>query len=141
MYRYLDQEIVALDSGGRFVVTAIRKWITAVADRTCPADAIAPDFLAHQMIGGLTAFHRALALITVRSRITLAFARSGCPTVAEAEAIVLSLLQAAPSQVETIAGHLLPEYLCAEMRDAVADLNAALHVAGLSCASTVDKNL
>lgn len=78
MYRYLDQEVAAQSAGARFIIENTRKWVAAISERKCPAHAIASDFLANQMIGGIGAFHKLLGVLATRASISLGFATQGC---------------------------------------------------------------
>ena len=131
MYRFLDERIAALDDGARFTVEAIRLWVSAVAERKCPADAITPLFLDRRMIGALAPFHLALTLLAVHARIQIGFAQSCCPVVAEGEALFLSLLDRDSDRMnvcEAAVSSSHAERLC----HSVMELEAAMQIAGLA---------
>ena len=131
MYRFLDAPITGLDCGARFIVNSVRCWVTAVAERKCPADAITPLFLDRRMIGALAPFHRALTLLAVHASMQIGFAKSCCPVVAEGEALLLSLLDRGSDRMaicECVVGTAHAERLC----QSVMELEAALQIAGLA---------
>ncbi len=135
MYRFLDQRLSALDEGGQFAVKSVRGWVMAVADRKCPADAIAPLFLDRRMIAALAPFHRAMTLLAVHAKMQLGFARPCCPVVAEGEALLLALLDRTSDRAAVCAAAGAAPYVEA-LQQAVMELEAAMQVAGLAPGST-----
>ncbi|QNE04541.1 hypothetical protein [Croceicoccus marinus] len=131
MYRFLDRHLADLDEGARITVDAVRKWVTAVAERKCPADAVAPLFLDRRLIGAMAPFHRALTLLAVYGRMQLGFARECCPVVAEGEALLLSLLDRTSDRRRTCLAAVNEPYVEA-LQQAVMELEAAMQVAGLA---------
>ena len=131
MYRYLDRRTDELGPAEGFVVEVTRKWVGAVSARRCPADAIAADFLARGLMGGIGAFHRILMLLNVRGLVPLGFAREGCERIAEGEALLLSILQNECCRPETLRCIFAQNHVAEVCAAAIDDFNAALHVAGL----------
>ena len=131
MYRFLDRNLSDLDEGARFTVDAIRKWVTAVADRQCPADAVTPAFLDRRLIGALAPFHRALTLLVVHGRMQIGFARSCCPVVAEGEALLLALLDRSNDRGPACEAAVTAPHV-EGLQQAVMELEAAMAVAGLA---------
>lgn len=92
MYQFVDQDLDALDAGSRFLVGSMRAWVTAMAQRTCPAHALAPVFARWRMIGGLQAFHRTMLLFNRDALETFGFCPVACRSVSEHEALILGLV-------------------------------------------------
>ena len=131
MYRFLDRHLADLDEGAHFTVDAVRKWVTAVADRQCPADAITPMFLDRRLIGALAPFHRALMLLVVHGRMQIGFARPCCPVVAEGEALLLALLDRTNDR-RLVCHAAVTDPHAEGLQQAVMELEAAMAVAGLA---------
>lgn len=131
MYRYLDCRKADLGPAESFIVETTRKWIGAVGARRCPADAIAADFLARGLMGGMGAFHRILMLLNVRGSMPLGFAPEGLMRIAEGEALLLSILQNECCRPETLRCIFTQKHVAEVCAAAIDDFNAALHVAGL----------
>ena len=92
MYSYLDRPVTTLDAGGRLLVWAVRRWLTASQQRFCPIDAIGPAFSRYGLIPALAPFHRAMILLSARTRQQLNFAPLYCMRIAEGEALLLVLV-------------------------------------------------
>lgn len=131
MYRYLDQHLNELDDGEQFTVKAVRDWVMAVAERKCPADAIAPLFLEQRLIAALAPFHRALMLLAVHAKMQLGFARPCAPVVAEGEALLLSLLDHSQDRVTACQAAVTAPHVDALLQ-AIMEFEAAMQVAGLA---------
>lgn len=131
MYRYLDHRTADLGPAEAFIVDVTRKWVGAVSGRTCPADAVASDFLDRGLMGGIGAFHRILMVLNVRAGLRFGFAMEGCPLIAEGEALILSLLQDECCRADTLQCIFGKEHVAEVCAAAIDDFNAALHVAGM----------
>ncbi|MFD1958796.1 hypothetical protein ACFSHP_06325 [Novosphingobium panipatense] len=92
MYQYVDRPLTSLDEGCRFLVWSMRAWVTAIAQRRCPAHVLAPAFARWRMIGGLQPFNRVMVLLNRDALETLAFCPMGCSHVSEHEAVILELV-------------------------------------------------
>ncbi len=93
MYDYIDRPVTSLDHGGRFLVWAVRSWVTALGQEICPATVVGPAFARCRMIGGLAAFHRTMLLLNMHGLETMRFCSLGCNRVSEHEALVISLVR------------------------------------------------
>lgn len=92
MYEFLDRPVTSLDEGGRFLIWSMRKWVSAVADRNCPAGVIAGAFRKWNMLPGLNPFLRMMALFNRHGRENFQFCALHCNHISEHEAIIISLV-------------------------------------------------
>lgn len=92
MYDFIDRPVTSLDPGGRFLVWAMRSWVSAMGTRTCPATVLGQGFAQWRMIAGLQPFLRTMALFNRKGLETFHFCALACNHVSEHEAIIVSLL-------------------------------------------------
>lgn len=92
MYLFLDRPVTSLDHGGRFLVWAMRSWVTAVGEQRCPLEAIDKAFARWNMVTGLTPFLRMMTLFNRHGLETFQFCGLPCNHVSEHEAIIISLV-------------------------------------------------
>ncbi|MGF7155777.1 hypothetical protein [Novosphingobium gossypii] len=135
MYKYVDRPLSTLDEGCRFLVWSMRAWVTAIAQKRCPAQLLAPAFARWRMIGGLQPFHRAMVLLNRDALDTLAFCPMGCSHVSEHEAVILELItslrdRGAVATRETL-DLVVAEESVGDMLDTLSKIGAALAVAGI----------
>ncbi len=95
MYAFLDRRLDDLDDGARFLVWAMRRWVSAMGERQCPAATVAPAFATRGMIAALPRFHKMMAILNRDGLETFAFAPLTCPCVSESEAILLGMFREA----------------------------------------------
>lgn len=92
MYDFIDRPVTSLDHGGRFLVWAMRSWVKAMGERTCPATEIGTAFAQWNVITGLQPFLRLMALFNRHGLETFRFCALRCNHVSEHEALILSLV-------------------------------------------------
>lgn len=135
MYQYVDRPLSTLDEGCRFLVWSMRAWVTAIGQKRCPAQLLAPAFARWRMIGGLQPFHRAMVLLNRDALDTLAFCPMGCSHVSEHEAVILELItslrdrgpQSTRQTLELVVG----EDSIGDMLETLSRIGAALAIAGI----------
>ena len=93
MYDFVDRPVAELDSGGRFLVWGMRRWVEAMAAQTCPPNAVGPAFAKWDMIEALPHFHMAMALLNRAGRENFLFNPLRCSLISEDEAMLLQLVQ------------------------------------------------
>lgn len=135
MYQYVDRPLNSLDEGCRFLVWSMRAWVTAIAQKRCPAQLLAPAFARWRMIGGLQPFHRAMLLFNRDALETFAFCHMSCPHVSEHEAVILELItslrdRGAQTTRQTLE-LLVAEDSVGDMLETLSRLGAVLAIAGL----------
>lgn len=94
MYAFVDQPVDRLCNGNRFLLWAMRAWISAAERRVCPSAALAPAFTGMGVGLMLRDFHMTMALLNRFGRDKISFSRMACPHVGEDEAVLLSLWSA-----------------------------------------------
>jgi len=131
VYRFMDRNLDDFDEATRFIIRSTRGWIRAVVSRKCPAQAIAQEFLSHNLIAGMGPFHRVLMALNMNMRLPLAYAGHDCPRVAEGESLILTLI--ADEAIAEPALDALIDRPCAvsAVMESLNELRAALHIAGL----------
>lgn len=82
MYDFIDRPVESLDNSGRFILWAMRGWVRAAAQGTCPPAALRRGFAHVNALAALPDFHVALALLNADARETLALAPIGCSRIA-----------------------------------------------------------
>ncbi len=133
MYRYIDREIATLNRRERVLLLAMRDWIVAARRGRCPVEAISLRFVSHRVVGGIEPFHAVMTTLARFGRQRLVLCCPCTPRVAEDEAILLAALVGTGA----IAGrrrdlaHLVKDRGHAGLQQQVADLDAALLLAGL----------
>lgn len=96
MYEFIDRPVTSLDHGGRFLVWAMRTWVSSMNKRECPANAVAPGFGGLGLLAGLHPFLQMMALFNRHALQNLAFCSPACDHVSEHEAIILGLVSEGP---------------------------------------------
>lgn len=91
MYAFVDRPVESLCNGGRFLLWAMRAWVSAVARGQCPPQMLYRGFTAVEAPGALPDFHIAMALLAGDAVETLALAPMPCLQISEDEAILLGL--------------------------------------------------
>lgn len=135
MYQYVDRPLSTLDEGCRFLVWSMRAWVTAIGQKRCPSQLLAPAFARWRMIGGLQPFHRAMVLFNRDALDTLAFCPLGCNHVSEHEAVILELItslrdRGAVATRETLELVMIEDSV-GDMLETLSRIGAALAVAGI----------
>ncbi|MFC3213790.1 MULTISPECIES: hypothetical protein [Novosphingobium] len=135
MYQYVDRPLTSLDEGCRFLVWSMRAWVTAIAQRRCPAHVLAPAFARWRMIGGLQPFNRVMVLLNRDALETLAFCPMGCSHVSEHEAVILELVTSlrdrGPLPTRETLNLLVAEESVGDVLDTLSRIGAALAIAGI----------
>ncbi|TDW63373.1 hypothetical protein EDF57_106335 [Novosphingobium sp. PhB55] len=135
MYQYVDRPLNSLDEGCRFLVWSMRAWVTTLARRQCPAQALAPAFAKWRMIGGLQPFHRAMLLFNRDALETFAFCPMACSHVSEHEAVILELITSlrdrGPQQTRATLELVVSEDSVGDMLETLSKLGAAMAIAGI----------
>lgn len=91
MYAFVDRPVESLCNGGRFLLWAMRAWVSAAERGQCPPQMLYRGFNAVEALGSLPDFHIAMALLAGDSVETLALAPMPCLQISEDEAILLGL--------------------------------------------------
>jgi hypothetical protein len=135
MYEFVDRPVTSLDHGGRFLVWSMRSWVKAMADRSCPAGAIAPVFAQRRMLPGLQPFLRMMALFNRHGLENFQFCALRCAHVSEHEAIFVSLLcglrDSRPDAVRDTLTFLVEEEAIGETLASLTALGRAMDVAAI----------
>jgi len=135
MYDFVDRPITSLDPGGRFLIWTLRSWVKALAEGRCPAAAIGPAFAKWRMMTAFPPFHRMLTVLNAHGLQSFRVAPVGCRSVAEDEAVFLSLVnelgQAKPRMVRDTLALLVQEAHVGSMLAALSVLGAAMKEAGI----------
>lgn len=95
MYRFLDQQLAALDEHFQFLVGAMRQWTVAVRRGRCACAALAPGFAWRGIASALPDFTAAMAAVDREGERWLRFGAMTSPVVSEDEAAMLALFAAA----------------------------------------------
>lgn len=95
MYDFIDRPVESLGNSGRFLLWALRGWVHAAVQGACPPAALHRGFAHVNALSALPDFHAALALLNADARETLSLAPAGCSRIAEDEALLLAIWQAA----------------------------------------------
>lgn len=135
MYQYVDRQLSSLDGGCRFLVWSMRAWVTTIAKRRCPAEALAPVFAKWRMIGALQPFHRMMILLNRDALETFRFCPMACDRVSEHEALVVTMIeslgQGSPVRARQTLDLMLAEDSVGDMLDTLSKLGAAMAIAGI----------
>lgn len=135
MYEFVDRPVTSLDHGGRFLVWSMRSWVKAMADRTCPAGAIAPAFGQWRMLPGLQPFLRVMTLFNRKGLENFQFCALPCNHISEHEAIIVSLLCALrdsrPDSVRDTLVFLVEEEAIGDVLASLTDLGRAMDTAAI----------
>ena len=135
MYEFVDRPVTSLDHGGRFLVWAMRSWVKAMGDKSCPAGAIAPAFGQWRMLPGLQPFLRMMAVFNRNGLENFQFCALPCNHISEHEAIIVSLLCALrdsrPDLVRDTLALLVEEEALGEVLASLTALGRAMDTAGI----------
>lgn len=135
MYQYVDRPLTSMDEGCRFLVWAMRAWVTAIGHQRCPAQMLAPAFAKWRMIGGLQPFHRAMTLFNREALETFAFCPLACNHASEHEAVILELVTSlrdrGPCATRATLELVVQEDAVGDLLETLARLGAAMAVAGI----------
>ncbi len=91
MYAFVDRPVESLCNGGRFLLWAMRGWVSAAERGRCPPRMLHRGFAAVNAAGALPDFHVAMALVGSDAVETLLLAPMPCLQISEDEAILLGL--------------------------------------------------
>ncbi|WP_447757035.1 hypothetical protein [Sphingopyxis fribergensis] len=91
MYAFVDRAVESLSNGGRFLLWAMRGWVSAAERGQCPPQMLHRGFAAVAATGALPDFHVAMALLGGDAVETLVLAPMPCLQISEDEAILLGL--------------------------------------------------
>lgn len=135
MYDYLDRPVTSLDHGGRLLVWSTRSWVKAVCERQCPASAIARAFSKCNMVHGLQAFLRMMALFSRHGLENFQFCALQCNHVSEHEAIIIALVSASGDNgripVRGTLDLLVEEEAVGDLIVSISSLGRAMALAGI----------
>jgi hypothetical protein len=130
MHRYLDRTTAQIDPVCRFVLHAMRLWLSAAEQGMCPPRMLRPLFAEAGMMRALPRFHLAMALIARDALRGYRFAPPGCRLVHDDEALLLTLFSA---EDKAAAASLVVKDHAAEMlARAVTDFGCALAVSDIT---------
>ena len=91
MYAFVDRPVKSLCNAGRFLLWAMRAWVSAAERGQCPPRMLHRGFTAVNAAGALPDFHIAMALLGGEAVETLILAPMPCLQISEDEAILLGL--------------------------------------------------
>ncbi|KGB58299.1 hypothetical protein [Sphingopyxis sp. LC363] len=91
MYAFVDRPVENLCNSGRFLLWAMRGWVSAARRGQCPPQKLHRGFVAVNAAGALPDFHVAMALLGGDAVGTLVLAPMPCLQISEDEAILLGL--------------------------------------------------
>lgn len=91
MYAFVDRPVERLCNSGRFLLWAMRGWVSAAERGQCPPRELCEGFHVVDAAGALPDFHIAMALLADDAVETLLLAPMPCLQISEDEAILLGL--------------------------------------------------
>lgn len=91
MYNLLDRPVSILPEGSRFLLWAMRAWVTVRRKGACPPAGLAPAFLKMSAIDALPHFHIVMSTLSCDAREELDFHCLHNHTINETEAVLLRL--------------------------------------------------
>jgi hypothetical protein len=91
MYAFVDRPVESLCNSGRFLLWAMRGWVSAAERGRCPPQMLHRGFAAVNAADALPDFHVAMALLGGDAVETLVLAPLPCLQISEDEAILLGL--------------------------------------------------
>ena len=142
MYDFIDRPLSVLDQGGRFLTWSMRSWVKAMAERQCPASAIAPAFARSNVLPGLQPFLRIMATFNRSALEPFQFCALPCNHVSEHEAIILSLVcslrDSAPDAIGDTLAMLVEDDSLGELIVALAALGRAMEAAAIFPARPIE---
>lgn len=135
MYDFVDQRVVTLDQGGRFLIWSMRSWLGAMREGQCPAAALGPAFLKWNLPEALPDFSMAMMLIARHALEPIGFAPLACQRIREGEAIMLSLFRStrerSDEDVRATLGLVVEREVVASLQMAMEAVATQLDAAGL----------
>lgn len=135
MYAFVDRPVERLSDAGSFLLHAMRSWIQAAAQRSCPPGALAPAFARVGALAALPNVHRVMADLNLHARQRVAFMPLCCGTIGEDEAVLLQLwrdTRTDPARAQETMALLLETDAVASAFDALLGAVARLADAGLA---------
>lgn len=91
MYAFVDRPVERLCNGGRFLLWAMRAWVSAAERGQCPPQMLYRGFTAVEARAALPDFHIAMAMLAGDAVEMLALSPMPCLQISEDEAILLGL--------------------------------------------------
>lgn len=91
MYDLVDRPIGVLPEGSRFLLWAMRAWVSTRERNACPPAKLGPAFLKVAAIDALPHFHMAMSALSSDSRAVLNFNCIHRPEISDSEAVLLHL--------------------------------------------------
>ncbi|MCF8710029.1 hypothetical protein [Rhizorhapis sp. SPR117] len=91
MYDLVDRSVSILPAGSRFLLWAMRGWVSACGRGDCPPGQLAPAFIKSGTIETLSHFHITMCLLNCNGRQILNFHCVHQPQISESEAVLLRL--------------------------------------------------
>ena len=111
MYQFLDRQVTALAEPHRFIIVAMRAWVTAARSGACPCAALSEGFAERGVTGALRDFTIAMTTLDHHGTAVFHFGPIACRCVSDDEARLLALFDAAANggavQVHRIAAALV----------------------------------
>ena len=113
MYAFLDRQVWQIEEPHRFLLAAMRNWVSAARGGRCPCAAVAEGFVQRGVPLATRDFLMAMAALDRDGLGALRFGARGCACVSEDEARILGLFEAAmagvPDRTRRIAATLVAE--------------------------------
>lgn len=91
MYDLVDRPVSILPEGSRFLLWAMRAWLTVQAKGDCPPAKLAPAFLKMSAIEALPHFHIAMSTLNQAGREPIQFHCLHRGEISDSEAVLLRL--------------------------------------------------
>jgi len=91
MYDFVDRPVEALGQGSRFILWAMRAWVTSIGGGRCPPVALAPAFAKMGLLQALPDLHMAMALLNRDAIEKFEFSAVPGKRIGEHEALMLAL--------------------------------------------------
>jgi len=91
MYDLIDRPVERLGQGSRFILWAMRAWVTGIGKGQCPTVVLSPGFARMGLLRALPDFHMAMALLNRDALEKLHFAPMAACRIGEDEALLLGL--------------------------------------------------
>ena len=136
MYAFCDQPVRHLDSGSRFVLHAMRVWVGAVQNKSCPPRALMIAMPQRELVPVIGDLHRMMLLLHSHGSTPMPFGELKHPAITEGEALMLSLwaLIAADEteRSRSLIEALVSETAAAPMQAAMVRATACLSAVGLA---------
>jgi hypothetical protein len=91
MYGYLDRHVTSLTRGEYFLISSMRSWVKAMADRQCPPSVLGGAFARRNMDAALPHFHMAMVILNREGLRKFSFAPLNCGQISDDEALILQI--------------------------------------------------